>query len=128
MMDVPLADIELWVDSTRRMYVHNGDGVCTASIRFNPICQRSELLFFFLIYLRRAVGEIATTGTSSLWIRRPRPSVIIYTDDSDSLNMQERASPSLRSPHFDPSASEDSDWTGSASASGCHARVRVRSE
>lgn len=28
--------VGLWVDSTRRMYVHNGDGVC--SIRFNPIC------------------------------------------------------------------------------------------
>lgn len=38
--------VGLWVDSTRRMYVHNGDGVC--SIRFNPIlCQRSELLYFF---------------------------------------------------------------------------------
>lgn len=46
MMDVPLADIELWVDSTRRMYVHNGDGVC--SIRFNPIlCQLGLLYVFF---------------------------------------------------------------------------------
>lgn len=41
MMDVPLADIELWVDSTRRMYVHNGDGDGVCSIRFNLIlCQR----------------------------------------------------------------------------------------
>lgn len=42
MMDVPLADIELWVDSEN---VHNG--YCQCSIRFNPICQRSELLYFF---------------------------------------------------------------------------------